>query len=262
MNKNLKIIAEGLGVQTVALYFMSSLGIIPRADYAIFADPGAEKNATYRYMEYLDDWRKKNNGIPFIHSKLKSTIKEDLINGTNSTGERFASIPTFTLNVNDNSKGMLRRQCTNEYKIVVVDKEIQKLYNLPKWGRIPKTEVWMGITLDEIERAKPDINEKQKWKIKVYPFLNLNGKFFEQPLTRADCTQWLIDNNFPIPPKSACFFCPYQGDNQWLELKRTEPENFKEAVIIDKIIRNSTKKGIKNPIYLHKSCKPLDELAT
>jgi len=257
---SLRIIAEGVGVQTVTLYFMSSLGIIPRADYAIFADPGAEKNATYRYLEYLKGWQQKNNGIPLIHSTLRSTIKEDLINGTNSTGNRFASIPAFTLNVKENSKGMLRRQCTNEYKIMVVDKEIQKLYGLPKWGRIPKTEIWMGITLDEIERAKPDIDKKQKWKIRVYPFLNLNCSFFPQSLTRSDCTQWLLNNNFPIPPKSACFFCPYQGDNQWLEIKQTEPENFQEAVMLDKKIRNSTKKGVRNPIYLHGSCKPLDEV--
>lgn len=255
----LRIIAEGLGVQTVTLYLLSSLGIIPRADYAIFADPGAEKDETYRYLEYLDKWRQDNNGIPLIHSIMRSTIKKDLLSGTNSTGQRFASIPAFTSNP-DGTKGMLRRQCTFEYKISVVDKEIRKLYGLKKYERLKKTEIWMGITLDEIERAKSGINPKEKWKLKIYPFLNIGGEFFDKAWTRSDCRQWLIENNFPIPPKSACVFCPFQGDNQWVELKTSSPTDFDEAVYIDKAIRDSSKKGAANPIYLHGSCKPLDQV--
>ena len=38
----MRIISLGLGVQSTAMYLMSSLGYIDRADYAIFADPGAE----------------------------------------------------------------------------------------------------------------------------------------------------------------------------------------------------------------------------
>ena len=38
----MKIISLGLGIQSTAMYLMSSLNYIDRADYAIFADPGAE----------------------------------------------------------------------------------------------------------------------------------------------------------------------------------------------------------------------------
>ena len=37
----MKIISLGLGIQSTAMYLMSSLGLINRADYAIFADPDA-----------------------------------------------------------------------------------------------------------------------------------------------------------------------------------------------------------------------------
>jgi len=39
----MKVISLGLGVQSTALYYMSSMGELPRADYAIFADTGGEK---------------------------------------------------------------------------------------------------------------------------------------------------------------------------------------------------------------------------
>ena len=52
----MKIISLGLGVQSTAMYLMSSLGYIDRADYAIFADPGAELPDTYKLWDYLNDW--------------------------------------------------------------------------------------------------------------------------------------------------------------------------------------------------------------
>ena len=59
MEKGLKIISLGVGTQSTTLYFMSSLGVLPRADYAIFSDPGAESIETYNYLNWLLDWEKK-----------------------------------------------------------------------------------------------------------------------------------------------------------------------------------------------------------
>lgn len=235
---------------------MSSLGIIPRVDYAIFADPGAEGKGTYLYLEWLKNWAIENNGVPIIHSLLKSTIKQDLLTVQNSTGQRFASIPAYTLSPNGD-KGMLRRQCTYEYKIMVVDKEIRRLYGLKPHARFPQTEVWFGITLDEISRAK---DSNQKWKTKVYPFLNMVGKFFEREMTRGDCVRWLQVNNFPVPPKSACIFCPFQGDKRLVDKKRNNPKEWQEVINIDAGIRDSSKRGIKQPIFLHSDCKPINQV--
>lgn len=46
MENNLKIISLGLGVQSTALYYMSSMGELPRCNYAIFVDTGKEKKKT------------------------------------------------------------------------------------------------------------------------------------------------------------------------------------------------------------------------
>lgn len=257
----MKIISLGLGVQSTALYYMSSIGELPRVDYAIFADLGKEKKKTIQYLKYLQGWQIKNNGIPIIVIRKKNLYK-DLLNSENSTGQRFSSIPAFTKN-EDESIGMLRRQCTNEYKIEQVDKTIRELLDV-KIILKQQIEIWKGISLEEIERLSiPDT----KWKIHVYPFCKYrvsskdsNKIDFGILRTRNDIVNWYEFKGFLIPPKSACVFCPYQSDATWYDMKVNEPSDFKAAVRVDKAIRNSTKKGFLSQAFLHKSCKPLDEI--
>lgn len=121
----MKIVSLGLGVQSTALYFMSSLGILPRVDHAIFVDLGREKAETIRYLKFLQRWQVENNGIPITVVRKKNLFR-DLLNNTNSSGQRFSSIPAYTQN-EDGSTGMMRRQCTNEYKIRQVDVAIREI---------------------------------------------------------------------------------------------------------------------------------------
>ena len=239
-----KIISLGLGVQSTAMYLLSSTNFIDRADHAIFADPGAELPRTYEILEYLQDWAKYNNGIP-IHS-VKKSLYQDLLNQENSTGQRSASIPAFS----DEGRGMLRRQCTKEYKIDVVVKKIRDLYGLKKYKTMPKTEVWLGITMDEIQRMKVSQLSRITY---VYPLI-------DQRMSRGDCMSVFEQYNFPKPIKSSCVFCPYHGDKQWKELKEKLPEEFAKAVAVDNAIRDSSKKGVNEKIYLHRSCRPLQDV--
>lgn len=261
MSVDLRIISLGLGVQSTALYYMSSMGLLPRVDYAIFVDTGKEKKKTIQYLKFLKGWQKENNGIPIIVVRKKNLYR-DLLNSTNSTGQRFSSIPAFTKN-EDGTIGMLRRQCTYEYKIEMVDRQIRELFNVKQLtGKV--VEVWKGISMDEIERLSIP---SDKWKIHVYPFCGYTvtksdtskwGDF--ERMTRNDIVNWYNNNNLPIPPKSSCVFCPYQSDAAWYDMKVNEPSDFKAAVKVDKAIRDSTKKGIKSQAFLHDSCMPLDQI--
>jgi len=261
-----KIQSNGIGQQSIALYFMSSIGVVPRFDWSIFADPGREKKKSYEYLRYVMEWTAKNDGVPIVWTGKKSLYK-DLIKGTNSTSHRFASIPAFTLNP-DGSSGILKRQCTEEYKIAEFNKAVRTLLNLGN-RNYPSVKVYNAITVEEFDRIS--VPEIAKF-INIYPFcnvqttrsgnkfLNYDVIFGKSLLTRAGCVNWLIQNGFEVPPKSACTFCPYQSDAQWLDLKRNDAREWKAVVKLDKKIRNSTTKGIDNPIFLHRSCKPLDEV--
>lgn len=248
ITKQLNILSLGMGVQSTTLYFMSHYGIIDKIDYAIFADPGAESIDTKKYLEWIIKWQYENNGTPILVNKEKNLLK-DISVDENSTNQRFVSIPMFTKD-EYGEIGMLKRQCTNEYKIMVVDKTIRELYGLKKYARNIPTTLIIGISLDEIERVKIS---SEKWKTLKHPLI-------EMRMTRMDCEKWLRENHLPIPPKSACIFCPFQSDSRWLDKKENNPEEWNICVEVDKIIRNSKHKGISNPAYLHPSGKPLNEV--
>lgn len=254
----------GMGVQSTWLYFASAFGYIPKIDHAVFIDPGREKTATTEYLSWLLQWSVGRNIAP-IHVVQRKNLYTDLLNQNNSTGGRFSSIPAFTKSQNG-KVGMLRRQCTNEYKIEQADKAIRELVGLlPRQRFAEQVELWQGISSDEIDRmVAPDA----KWKLHVYPFCGYavprGGQAsklgFDYRKRRSDIVTEYQRHGLPVPPKSSCVFCPYQSDLSWFLMKMNHPNDFADAVAVDTAIRNSTAKGINQPVFLHRSCKPLGEI--
>ena len=238
------IISLGMGVQSTALYLMSCKGDLPRADYAIFADPGAEHKDTYKMLEWLLDWVDKNNGIPIIINKENNLLK-DLLKKQNKYGGRWSAIPAF-----GESGGMMRRQCTADYKIVPVIKSIRKLNNLKPRKRMKPTELWLGISIDEASRMKDSRHYNIKHK---FPLID---KYF----SRSDCINYFKENGFPTPSKSSCVFCPYHSGSFWKQIKKEDGSAWKISVKVDETIRDLSQHGINDKIYLHPSLKPLDEV--
>lgn len=255
-----EFISLGLGVQSTALYFMSSMGELPRVDAAIFADLGREKQKTYEYLDFLFEWQSKNNGIPIIVLRKKNLYK-DLLNRENSTGQRFASIPAYTKGI-DGKVGMLRRQCTNEYKIAQVDAMVREHIEVENL-RGYTIRIWKGISTDEWDRMS---NPEQLWKVHVYPFTGYEvsrdnsarlAEDLQYIMRRSEIEAWYQRRGLPIPPKSSCVFCPYQSEYSWATMKREDPNDFEAACQVDEALRDSTKKGITQPAFLHESLKPL-----
>ena len=239
----MKIISLGLGVQSTALYFMSSLGKIDRADYAIFSDPGAELPRTYEILELLKRWQKENSGIPIV--VVRKNLYKDLINFKNSSGNRWASIPAFSEN-----SGIVRRQCTSEYKIRPIIKKIRQLRGIKKHKHLPLTDLMLGISMDEIERVK----ESQMSRVNyLYPLI-------DERINRSDCIAFIQSIGFPVPPKSSCVFCPYHSPSQWRQLKYNDKESWDKVVKVDKAIRNIAGRKLKEKLFLHPSRKPIDEV--
>lgn len=237
------------------------MGELPQADAAIFIDLGAEKKGTMAYLNFLLDWAEKNSDIPIVVVKEKN-LMEDLLNAVNSKGKRFSSIPAYTAGP-DGEVGMLRRQCTGEYKIAQVDQQIRKLLEVHQ-VRGQQIEIWKGITFDEIERMSiPDYN----WKIHVYPYCNYKVTKQGNPVamglpyvSRFEIVQWYTKMGLPIPPKSSCLFCPYTSEATWKEMKDTVPDDFEQACRVDDAIRDSSNKGVNNLIYVHQSLVPLRDV--
>jgi len=239
------VIAFGGGVQTVAMALMCIDGFLPMPDCAVFADTGWEVEKTYEYLSFFIPYM-EDHGIK-CHVIQKGNIRSDALN----PHKRFASMPLFTKSDTGYAYGMIKRQCTNEYKIQPVYKKIRDLKGLnPRERTKEKTRLWLGISTDEIQRSGK-INPV-KWLENYYPFIEYN-------ISRQDCISYINKSNFPLPPKSACIGCPYHSDYFWKNLRKKQPNEFQDAVDFDNKIRK-TRVSIKNPVYLHRSCKPLNEI--
>jgi len=259
----MRILNLGGGVQSTTLYLMAMRGEIDPIQCAIFADLGEEPKSVYGHMEWL-----KSLGGPTIHVVSAGTLGDDIIYGINSkghstifskSGDRFASIPAFTAQKEGEPLGKIRRQCTSEYKIVPIERFIRRtLLSLEKGQRIKtKLTQLFGISLDEAGRATRIKANSPHWSEPVFPLC-------DKMMTRADCVKWL--ETFGIPhtvPRSACVFCPYKSDHEWLLLRKSDEDGWKRAVEIDDALRvegTVMNRNCNDKLYLHKSCRPLKEV--
>jgi ribosomal protein L44E len=251
--KHLRILSLGAGVQSSTLALMIEKGEIPMVDCGIFADVGAEPKKVYDWLKYL----KTQVSYP-IHIVQWRNLKEDVIAAANGQYKGFTA-PYFSKNPETEKKGMLRRQCTADYKIKPVTQKVRELLGYQKGERVAKdtkVEMVMGISYDELQRQK--IN-KIKYIENQYPLV-------EMKIRRHQCLEWLEKNGYPKPPRSACTFCPFHKNSEWQEIKQNK-EEWEEVVMIDKLIRKQErhKKNIKNEhqmdeLYLHAERKPIDEI--
>ena len=224
----------------------------PKPDIAIFADTGWEPDYVYQHL----DWLEKQLDYPLIRVS-DGDLKTNLKKGRTVSGHRFIDVPLYTVD-SEGRKGILRRQCTNHYKIRPIYRRIRALAGGRYRRPFPKdshVEMWLGISLDEVSRMKPS---REAWVKHRWPLVDIR-------MTRQDCYRW-FEAEYPGRhlPRSACVICPYRSDQHWLELKRSEPTSYDEAVKFDRWLRSSTKTPVRKLLngrpYLHPSCRPLESV--
>jgi hypothetical protein len=248
-----KVLNLGAGVQSTTVLRLALRGEIERPNHVIFADTGWEPRAVYEHLAVLEE-EMREAGIEF-HKVSAGNIKDDALRatdrGTKAEGERYANMPYYTLDRENGGKGMIRRQCTREYKIDPISKLTRELCGVGRKNKnncTPLVERWFGISLDEIQRMR---QSAEWWAVNYYPLVELG-------MTRDDCLQWMERNGYTRPPRSACIACPYRSDAEWRHLSDTSLEEFEEACEFDDAIR--TRGGMRGDIYVHRSCLPLRDV--
>jgi len=242
--ETLRILSLGAGVQSSTLAMLIEKGKIPMVDAAIFADTGAEPKEVLEWLE----WLKTKVSYP-IHVVQKGNLRDDLINSIDGK-YKFLVVPLYTVNAETGKKGMLRRQCTSDYKILPVNQKVRELLGLAKGEKRKKgtkVSMMMGISYDEMSRMK--INPV-KYITNEYPLVDIKWG-------RKDCIKWFEENLNKTPPRSACTFCPYKSNKEWLETKKNK-EEWDKVVELDALLRQGTRND--DQVFLHRSCKPIDEV--
>ena len=239
------IISLGAGVQSSTMALMAAKGeITPMPDCAIFADTQDESPKVYEWLNWLE------GQLPFpVHRVSRGSLSERALTvRTSKTGTRYtqSAVPAFIID-SAGKVGLLMRQCTLDFKITVIQRQIREL-------RRNKEHViqWIGISRDEAQRIKPS---RVKYIESRWPLIELG-------MTRNDCLQWMSDNGYPAPPRSSCVYCPYHNNAEWNRLKNEEPDQFEKAVKFEADYQDAMSRvsGFRGTPYLHRSCKPLNEI--
>lgn len=243
----------GAGRQSTALYILATLQDperpVPRAEAAVFADTGDEPAWVYDQLRRIESWGKEHGG-PEIHVAQKGVLSEWVID-RQKQGKRFVTVPLFTAAEGGGSAGLLRRQCTREFKITPIQQKVREILGYkPRQHMKHRVRTLMGITVDEAIRMR---QSPEKWVHNAYPLVDLG-------LTAADCSRIVEEAGFPTPKRSSCVYCPYHSDEFWADLKKNHPDEFARAVEFDYAIRNMTMAGRRQPGYVHRSLQPLDEV--
>jgi hypothetical protein len=223
--------------------------LTPMPDFAIFADTQAEAKSTYRFLDTLEKL------LPFpIHRVTRGSLTKSITTIRERKDKNgfwvHSGLPTYNINP-DGSFGHVPRSCTVSFKIEVIDKNIRRLACIKRGQKTIGVVQWIGISLDEAHRMKPS---RHPWSQHIWPLVDAG-------IRRSDCLEWIKKHGYPEPPRSACVYCPYHSDAEWRRLKTQEPEEFAEAVRVDKEHREAkAHTGMRGVPYLHASRKPLDEV--
>lgn len=243
---------------------MADRGDIEPVDVAVFADTQAEPQEVYDHLAWLETQVKRTPIVKLSAGNLEAdaiSFRRNRFSENSSTGRKgYASIPLFVLNT-DGSQGIIRRQCTSEYKIRPIQKYIRReLLGLKSGERAPKgvsvTQVF-GISFDERHRMRtPEVS----WCKYEYPLVD---RALDRHAVIRMAEAWFPDRTFP---RSACYFCPYKSNEEWRRLRDDQPDEWKKAVAFDAAIREADQQGqdakkmLVGVPFVHRQCVPLDQV--
>jgi hypothetical protein len=237
----LRILSLGAGVQSSTLALMIAHGELPMVDAAIFADTGAEPKGVYDWLDWLE------TKLPFpVHRAQHGNLETDILGSIRNADSRVGQAPFYIKSEGDAREGMLWRKCTKEYKLAPLRKKTRELMEA---AGVKSVQCVIGISWDEATRMRAS---DVKYIQNEYPLV-------DRQITRIDCLRWMTKNGYPMPAKSACYFCPYTDDSRWREMKINDPASFALAARFDSAIRSGLP-GVKGQAFLHRSLKPLEEV--
>lgn len=262
----IRVISLGAGVQSSTLYLMAVHGEFggERPSVAIFADTQWEPKAV---IEWLAKLRQIGGHVIPIRDATAGSLREmalQRVDPVNGKPYRRVTLPLFVAIPKGDARqitlwdldpsfrpGMLKRQCTDDFKISVIRRAVrQELGVGPRDPVEPgAVEQWIGISTDEADRMTDS----------GVAFVRNRYPLIERDMSRDACAEWLVANGYPIPPKSACVGCPFTSDARWAEMKRNRPDEFADACAFDEAVRTGLV-GVEHSVYLHRSLVPLRDV--
>lgn len=223
-----RIQSNGGGANSMAMWRLSvELDQLP--DLVVFADVGApdgrsgEWPDTYAYLRDVMVPDVEKHGVEHVWL----TTDDYPIRGAESLLAYFEKLKAMPARIS--------RMCTVAAKIDRI-----KAFLADRFEGKEDLEVQIGFDANERVRAARDphtLKASSDRRTNVFPLI-------EHDLCRCRCAELIRRHGFPVPPKSACFFCPFGSRRDFQALREQYPELFLRTQHLEE---NSklTKKGKK-----------------
>jgi hypothetical protein len=190
------VIAYGLGVDsTAALIGLEERGIRP--DLILFADTGNEKQETYDYLPVIQGWLA---GVGFPPVGVVRKVVKDFKHWPpyHSLGENCLTNGTLP------SLAFGFKSCSLKWKVFPQDKFCNSWRPATDcWaagGKVRKVIGYDAGPKDRKRYAQAEGVEDPKYDY-WYPLIDWGWD-------RDRCKREIAEAGLPVPPKSACYFCP------------------------------------------------------
>ena len=224
----------GGGTQSGAIAALIAQGKLPKPDLCFMVNTTREKSGTWPFVE------------DFIRPQLaKVGLDLNIIPATDFGNIALLSVkgdilmPGFT--TQSGKIGKLPAFCAGSWKTDISERYLRSL-------GIKTARNWIGISLDEMRRVR---KQHRPWLELWYPLI------FGVPLRRVQCVEVIRAAGWAGEiPHSACWMCPNQHDDEWLDMKTNWPGDFERACDLDEELRL-----VVDPhFFVHSSCRPLRDI--
>jgi hypothetical protein len=219
------VVSYGGGVNSVAVLIrLQQLGHVPQA--IVMADPGSERRGTVHFRDHvLPGWLAK---VGFPPVTLINRIDEGQHNARAWRLEtlrdeclRLKALPSVAYGW---------KKCSAKYKGDTQRWWVKRQqWAQDFWRSGGKIRKVIGYDADEGHRVLKAF--QNPWEdarfVPWYPLV-------EAKLDRDGCEDLIRDAGLPVPPKSACTYCPNNTLEEWVQLKKDEPDRFDEAVAMSR----------------------------
>ena len=233
MNDPIHILSLGAGVQSSTLALMAAAGeVTPMPTAAIFADTGDEPQEVYAWLQKL------RSMVPFpVHTVSRSRLSDHI------TEWGQTQIPCFKRSAETGKAVLGKRQCTNHWKIVPIQKGMRAATGLTRVKlSLDAFVTWIGISTDEASRMK---DSRVRWIEHRYPLI-------EKMMSRRDCKSWLSARGLTVP-KSACVYCPLRSRKQFRATKNAGGNDWETVLRVSRILEARGE-------YLTNDLLPIDQV--
>ena len=200
------IITLGLGVNSVSILALIKLGLLKLDNpIVVFADVGAEKKETYKYLEYF---------------KKVSPLKINVVKSKEKKGNLYEYCKECKI-----LPQRFLRWCTDRWKRKPLEDFRKSICKDDDY------KIIIGIAYDEKHRATRWMKDEKV----SFPLIDLE-------MTRKDCINVIKKVGWEVPCKSGCWFCPFAPLSEFANLRKYDKETYKELVEMENACLKKCKK--------------------